>query len=130
MAAGRLSCCWTLVHLDHRPEERKLRSWSIIEENGTKRQQFKFPFLQPVSARSPNHAFSTWPETHEIRNFELSGIGSNFIVQRSQGYHPTQKNEIFLLRRVPGRQEAIQGAKCRKKNYGNVKVGRNKNEKN
>ena len=33
LARSHLSCCPTLVHLNHRPEERILVSWSITEEN-------------------------------------------------------------------------------------------------
>ena len=44
MGAGHLSCCLTLLHLDHRPEERRLMSWSITEEKREEKRIFSKSF--------------------------------------------------------------------------------------
>ena len=41
MGASHLSCCPTLLHLDHLPDERRLVSWSISEEKRKEKRTFE-----------------------------------------------------------------------------------------
>ena len=48
MGASRLSYCPTLLYLEHQAEERRLMSWSIMEENNKKKIIAQIVFLRQV----------------------------------------------------------------------------------
>ena len=57
MGASLLSCHWTLVHLDHRAEERKLRYGRIIEQKQIENETKKISFSPPGDSQSAQTCF-------------------------------------------------------------------------
>ena len=57
MWASLLSCHWTLEHLDHRAEERKMSYGRILERNKRKMEKRRFPFLRAVNPRVPKRVW-------------------------------------------------------------------------
>ena len=70
MGASLLSCHWTLVHLDHRAEERKMVYGRILERNERGMKKRKFPFLRPVNPRVPKRVLGGVVE--QMSKFEIS----------------------------------------------------------
>ena len=57
MGASLLSCHWTLVHLDHRAEERKLRYGRIIRQKQIENEKKKISFPPHGESQSAKTCF-------------------------------------------------------------------------
>ena len=66
MGASLLSCHWTLVHLDHWAEERKLRYGRIIRQKQIENEKKKISFPPPSDSQSAQTCFFGVVERKQI----------------------------------------------------------------
>ena len=78
MGASLLSCHWTLVHLDHRAEERKMSYGRILERNKRKMEKRRFPFLRAVNPRVPKRVLGGWLKKCRNLKFQMGITGAPF----------------------------------------------------